>query len=42
MKRIRFYLGKFWLGLGLYIMPFEAKAYFGYNRNFLDRMRSHH
>ena len=39
MTRIRFYIGKWWLNLGLWIMPFDAKAYFGYNINFLHRLK---
>lgn len=40
MKRIRFYIGKWWLNLGLYIMPSDAKAYFGYNTNFLHQFKN--
>jgi len=39
VTRIRFYLGRKWLGLGLWIMPSDAKAYFGYNIDFLRRIR---
>lgn len=35
MKKLRFRLGRVWLNLGLWIMPPEAKAYFGYNERFL-------
>lgn len=35
MKKFRFYIGRAWLWAGLWIMPFEAKAYYGYNTNFL-------
>ena len=35
MKKLRFFFGRFWLNVGLYIMPSEAKAYFGYNIHFL-------
>jgi hypothetical protein len=37
MKKLRFRIGRAWLGLGLWIMPSEAKAYFGYNESFLRR-----
>lgn len=37
--RLRFYIGRFWMSAGLYIMPFEARANFGYNRSFLDSVQ---
>lgn len=33
--RLRFYVGCFWLHVGLWIMPFEADASYRYNTKFL-------
>jgi hypothetical protein len=37
MKKIRFYVGRVWMGFGLWIMPIEADASFRYNVKFLKR-----
>ena len=42
MKKFRFYVGRFCMQVGLYIMPMEARASFMYNVNFLRKMETKH